>query len=828
MKVSLSILGILLMLILNPYFNVNASSAQLAANIKIPKITKLKSTPEALVLEGKHDVRSITISGLTSDGYWIDLSKESSFTTNDTKVKIDSAGYVYPVAVGWTTIKVAFRRHSIDLSVNVKNVDTQPISFVRDIMPAISKVGCNAGTCHGAAKGKNGFKLSLRGYDLDLDYQKLITDLSGRRLNRARPAQSLMLLKPTQGVPHGGGQALEVDSRHYKTFHQWIVEGVKSDVDATKRVSRLEVIPHATEIHLPGMAQQLIVIAHYPDGTSRDVTRDAIYSSSLADVATTSDSGFVTAARRGEAVILVRYESLYSTSEIIVIGDRSGFKWAAAPQYNYIDELVYDKLKRVRILPSDLCTDAEFTRRLYLDLTGVPPTPSQVQTFLDDHANSRQKRERLIDHLIGQPEYVEHWTHKWADLLQCNRKFLGEKGVWLFRKWIHDSVAKNKPYDKFVRDLLMASGSTYQNPAANYHLVTTDKTIYQPDVAIENATQLFLGIRFACVKCHDHPFEKWTQNQYYELGSYFSEVGVKRGQLPGEQVVYNNYSVSGGVKHPKTGGIVPANVPFGSAEKIGVDPREAVTNWLVSKDNPWFAKSLVNRVWSYFLGRGIVEPVDDIRSSNPPSNAELLDALTKDFIENDFDLRHLMHTITKSRTYQQSIKTNRWNQEDEINFSHAIPRRLTAEQMLDAVSIATGSHPKFSGVPKGFRAVQLPDSSLDDGGFLKLFGRPERESACECERTTQVSLSHALNLINGPTIASAINDPKGRIAQLTKQKIDNRILVKEVYLATLCRMPNEAELVKAVDHISKTESQAEGAQDLLWALINSPSFLFNR
>ena len=490
--------------------------------------------------------------------------------------------------------------------------------------------------------------------------------------------------------------------------------------------------------------------------------------------------------------------------------------------------MVYDKLKRVRILPSDLCTDAEFTRRLYLDLTGVPQTPSQVQTFLDDHANSRQKRERLIDHLIGQPEYVEHWTHKWADLLQCNRKFLGEKGVWLFRKWIHDSVAKNKPYDKFVRDLLMASGSTYRNPAANYHLVTTDKTINQPDVAIENATQLFLGIRFACVKCHDHPFEKWTQNQYYELGSYFSEVGVKRGQLPGEQIVYNNYSVSGGVKHPKTGGIVPANVPFGSAEKIGVDPREAVTNWLVSKDNPWFAKSLVNRVWSYFLGRGIVEPVDDIRSSNPPSNAELLEALTKDFIENDFDLRHLMHTITKSRTYQQSIKTNRWNQEDEINFSHAIPRRLTAEQMLDAVSIATGSHPKFSGVPKGFRAVQLPDSSLDDGGFLKLFGRPERESACECERTTQVSLSHALNLINGPTIASAINDPKGRIAQLTKQKIDNRILVKEVYLATLCRMPNEAELVKAVDHISKTESQAEGAQDLLWALINSPSFLFNR
>jgi len=828
MKVPLSVLGILLMLILNLCFNVNVNSDQTAVNIEIPEISKLRSLPEALVLEGKHDVRCVMISGLTSDGYWIDLSKQSSFTTADAKVKIDSDGYIHPVAVGWATIKVAFRHHSIDLPVNVKSVDTQPVSFVRDVMPVISKVGCNAGTCHGAAKGKNGFKLSLRGYDPDLDYQTLITDLSGRRFNRARPAQSLMLLKPTQGVPHGGGQAIEADSRHYEIFHQWIAEGVKSDVVTTEKVSRLEVIPNATEIHSPGMEQQLIVIAHYPDGTSRDVTRDAIYESSLPDVATISDSGVVNATRRGEAVILVRYESLYSTSEIIVIGDRSGFKWVEVSQYNYIDELVYDKLKRVRVLPSDLCTDAEFIRRLYLDLTGVPPTPDQVQAFLDDHANSRKKREELIDYLIGQPEYIENWTHKWADLLQCNRKFLGEKGVWLFRKWIYDSVAENKPYDTFVRDLLMASGSTYRNPAANYHLVTTDKTIYQPDVAVENATQLFLGVRFACAKCHDHPFEKWTQNQYYELGSYFSEVGIKRGQLPGEQIVYNNYSVNGGVKHPKTGAIVPANVPFGSAEKIGDDPRESITNWLVSKDNPWFAKSMVNRVWSYFLGRGIVEPVDDIRSSNPPSNAELLDALTEDFIENSFDLRHLMRTIITSRTYQQSIKTNRWNQEDEINFSHATPRRLTAEQMLDAVSLATGSQPKFSGVPKGFRSVQLPDSNLDDGGFLKLFGRPERESSCECERSTQVSLSHALNLINGPTIANAIIDPQGRIVQLTKKKIDNRTLVKELYLATLCRMPSETESGKAVDYLSKAESQVEGAQDLLWALINSPSFLFNR
>jgi hypothetical protein len=631
-----------------------------------------------------------------------------------------------------------------------------------------------------------------------------------------------MLLKPTQGVPHRGGQAFTPDSRYYQTLHRWIVEGVVSDAESTKRVEWLEVLPQAPELRLPGMTQQMLVTAHYPDGTSRDVTREAIYNSSVPEIATVTDNGLVTAVRRGETAILVRYEGAYGTNGVIVMGDRSGFQWVDASEYNYIDKLVDGKLKRLKILPSELCNDEEFIRRVYLDLIGLPPTPEQVRVFLKDKTASKVKRETLIDTLLDSSEFVENWTHKWADLLQCNRTFMGETGMWLFREWIRKSVTENKPYDQFVRELLTASGSTFQNPPANYYRVSNE-----PSIALENMTQVFLGVRFACAKCHDHPFEKWTQNQYYQLGAFFAKVGVKNGQLPEEQIVYAKYS-GGEVTHPKTGNVVAASVPFDKTDGLTSDPREALAKWLTSPENPLFAKSAANRVWSYFMGRGIIEPVDDIRSSNPPSNPELLDALTNDFIKSGFDLKHLMRTITQSRVYQQSIKTVRWNEGDAINFSHAIPRRLTAEQLLDAINVATGSTPKFSGIPTGFRAVQLPDSKVEDKGFLKLFGRPERESSCECERSSQVSLAHALNLINGPTVADALIAPEGRIAKLTAAKVDDRALVEELYLAALSRVPRPDEYTKAVVYIAKANSKAEGAQDLMWALINSPAFLFNR
>lgn len=793
-----------------------------APSVDIPEIKALKTHPESLTLEHARDGRRVLVSGQTKDGKWVDVTSWAALKPTSEGVKVHEDGYIFPNSVGTAAIKITVKNVSIELPVTVKSIDAPPVSFVRDVMPILSHAGCNNGTCHGAAKGKNGFKLSLRGYDPEFDYELLIEDISGRRFNRAFPEQSLMLLKPTSEVPHKGGQVIVPDSRDYKLIHQWISEGVASDVQKTKRVERLEVIPGSAELSIPGNKQQLIVIAHYPDGTTRDVTREAKFTSSVSEVAKVTDEGVVTAERRGETAILTRYEGAYSTNGIIVMGDRSGFEWVETPEYNYIDTHVHDKLKRLKILPSELCTDEEFVRRIYFDMTGLPPAPDQVRNFLADKAPSKEKREKLIDTLVETSEYVDHWTHKWGDLLQSNRKFLGERGMWLFQQWIQESIAENRPYNKFVHDLITATGSAYSNPAANYFRVSREYT-----AAVENTTQLFLGVRFSCNKCHDHPFEVWTQNQYYELGAFFSDVKLKNGRLPGEEVVYASFNPTP-VKHPRTLAVVPASVPFGETKKDATDKRESLAEWLTSAENPMFAKAGVNRIWSYFMGRGIIEPVDDIRTSNPPSNPELLDALTKDFVDSGFDIKHIMKTIARSRTYQQSIKTNKWNKADTINFSHATARRLTAEQLLDAIGVATGSQPKFEGVPKDFRAVQLPDSKVKDDGFLKLFGRPERESSCECERTTEVSLAHAMNLINGPTVANAIIDPKGRIAKLIKEDKDDRTLIEEMYLATFARLPQENEYKTAAEHLASAESKEEGAQDLMWALINSPAFLFNR
>ena len=790
-------------------------------SVDVPEITALKVHPESLTLEHARDGRRILVSGQTKDGNWIDVSTWAELKPA-TGVKIHEDNYIFPEKVGSTSISVSVKNITTELPVTVKSIDAPPVSFVRDVMPVLSHAGCNNGTCHGSAKGKNGFKLSLRGYDPDFDYELLIEDITGRRFNRAFPEQSLMLLKPTSEVPHKGGQVIKPDSRDYKLIHQWISEGVVSDVETTQRVERLEVIPDSAELSMPGYKQQVLVIAHYADGSTRDVTREAKFTSSSNDVAKVTDDGVVTAERRGETAILTRYEGAYSTNGIIVMGDRSGFEWAETPVYNYIDTHVHNKLKRLKILPAELCTDEEFVRRIYFDMTGLPPTPEQVRNFLMDTTASKDRREKLIDSLVDTTEYVDHWTHKWGDLLQSNRKFLGERGMWLFQEWLHDEIAENRPYNEFVYDLITATGSAYSNPAASYFRVSREYT-----TAVENTTQLFLGVRFSCNKCHDHPFEVWTQNQYYELGAFFADVQLKNGRLPGEEIVYTSFNPTP-VKHPRTLAVVEASVPFGEVKEELQDRRESLAEWLTSAENPMFAKAGVNRIWSYFMGRGIIEPVDDIRTSNPPSNPELLDALTKDFVENSFDIRHIMKTIAKSRTYQQSIKTNKWNKSDSINFSHATARRLTAEQLLDAIGVATGSQPKFQGVPKSFRAVQLPDSQVKDDGFLKLFGRPERESSCECERTTEVSLAHAMNLINGPTVADAIIDPNGRIAQLIKDKKDDRTLVEELYLATFARLPQKTEYATAVEFLAKAESKEEGAQDLMWALLNSPAFLFNR
>jgi hypothetical protein len=790
-----------------------------------PAPAALEVFPPSLTLDGPRDARRVLVTGRLDGGTKVDLTASATYEA-PAGVRFDAAGFARGTADGAYVVKVHAAGKSIDLPVVVKGrSEARPVGFVRDVAPILSRVGCNAGTCHGSAKGKKGFKLSLRGYDLEYDYAQLVDDLAGRRFNRSDPDQSLMLLKPTMGVPHEGGQVLRSDSPSYAVLRDWIAEGVKSDVGQSTRVESLEVFPPSVDLALEGHHQQLLVLARYPDGSTRDVTLDAIFSSSVPSVADCSNTGLVTAARRGEAAILVRYEGAYAARNVTVMGDRTGYAWTPRPSNNYIDTLVDQKLQKVKVLPSPLCDDAEFLRRVSFDLTGLPPEPEAVRAFLLDTSDNVAKRAKAIDALIASPEFVAHWTHKWADLLQVDRKKLGDKASWAFLRWIERAIATNLPYDAFVRSVLTAQGSSFDNPAVNYYRASKE-----PSVALENATQLFLGVRFSCNKCHDHPFERWTQDQYYGMAAFWGRVGSKTGTRPGEQVVFDRGS--GEVTHPKDGRVMPPGFPytFGKANTPASQHsrREELASWLTAPDNPYFARSLVNRVWSYFLGRGIIDPVDDIRSSNPPANPELLDALEKDFLAHGFDLRHLMRTIANSRTYQASIATNEWNADDTINFSHASVRRLTAEQLHDAIDLAAGRRPRFPDVPSGFRANQLPDSQVNSGGFLDLFGRPARETPCECERSSEVSLGQALNLVNGPTISDALVEPEGRIARLLRKNPTDAAIAEEIYLAALSRFPTEPEKTRAVAYLGSSPSKLEGAQDLLWALINSPAFLFNR
>jgi len=802
----------------------------------LPAISALRLEPPSLVLDNARDARTVLVTGERPDGGVVDLTGEARWTADSDAVEVGEDGFVSGRSPGESSVTISAAGQSIRLPVTVRGTNSPAVGFVREIEPILNRAGCSQGTCHGSAKGKNGFKLSLRGYDPDYDYQALINDLSGRRFNRVAVDESLMLQKPLADVPHEGGQALRPDSRYHRLLRQWITEGARFETPAA-RATNLTILPASVEMDLPGRRQQFVVLAHFPDGTTRDVTREAVLSSNNEEVALVKNAT-LTALRRGEMAVLVRYEGLYAAREVVVMGDRTGFEFAAMPEHNFVDRHINAKLERMKINPSDLCNDAEFLRRVSLDLTGQPPTAEKVRAFLADPADSRTKREAVIEELLNSPGYADYWGNKFADLLQCNSENLGKKGVWVFRSWIGQQFAGNRPFDQFVRDLILAKGSTFENPAGNYLRALRD-----PDKMTEDISQTFLGVRFNCNKCHDHPFERWTQNQYYEFGAYFAQVAFKRGTLGrdvlirpnetyaseqvSEDVVYHNYN-GGEVRHPKTGQPVAPKVPYGSAGALasGEDRRVTFAEWLTSKENPYFARSTVNRFWSYCFGRGIIDPVDDIRAGNPPSNAALLDALTGEFVASGYDVRKLLRTLCQSRTYQLSILPNRWNEDDLINFSHATPRRLSAEQMLDAVAVATGYRPKFKDLPAGLRAVELPDGMVGGNDFLSLFGRPKRQSACECERSSNVTLSHALNLINGPTLGECVSSPENRLKKLVESEPDDRKVIEELYLACLNRPPTEKEL--AGIQLGEGDERLEGAQDLTWALLNSPAFLFNR
>jgi hypothetical protein len=793
---------------------------------KLPAGITLQSLavePKQVSIDSPVDYAQVLLTATTSAGDKIDVTRMAEITA-PAFVNVGTTGQVRPKGDG--TGKIVFRvgGKSIELPVSVKNFTTEmKPSYIRDVMPVLARLGCNQGTCHGAEAGKNGFKLSLRGYDPLFDYRSLTDDLSGRRINRAAPDSSLMLLKPTGAVPHVGGVMMAEGDPYYQTLRAWIAEGSRFD-PKTPKVQSIEVTPASAVIALPGQKQQIRVLARFADSTTRDVTTEAFLESSNTEVATVDRAATITAIRRGETTVLVRYEGAYAATSIIVMGNRDGFVWKPTAGYNWIDELVYEKLQAVKIQPSDVCTDGEFLRRVTIDLTGTLPTVEATRAFLADPAPSKEKREKLIDKLLASEDFVEHWTNKWADLLQVNRKFLGESGARAFRDWIRKAIASNMPYDQFVHTILTAKGSNIAEPPASYYKVLRDA-----DAAMENTTQLFLGVRFNCNKCHDHPFERWTQDQYYQLAAYFARVSRAedpkyKGQKIGGSAVEGavalveiiNDAPDGEIKHARTNLPTPPLFPYSHKDVLD-DPkatrREQLAKWLTSAENQYFARSYVNRLWAYTLGVGLIEPIDDIRAGNPPSNPKLLDALSAEFIKSKFNTRHMLRLITTSRTYQHSVITNKWNEDDQVNYSHAIARRLPAEVLYDAIHRATGTTTRLPGLPAGARAAQLLDSAQDaPGGFLDLFGKPPRESACECERVGGVQLGPVLTLVNGPVVGEAVRDGSNRIAELLRKEKDNAKIVEELYLAFLSRKPTAKELAAAVQAI---EAGAEDYEEMV-------------
>ena len=692
------------------------------------------------------------------------------------------------------------------------------VDFVQDVNPVLSKLGCNAGTCHGAKDGKQGFKLSLRGYDPIYDVRAFTDDHASRRVAVASPDDSLMLLKATGAVPHEGGQRTPFDSEYYAILRQWVASGATLNTRSGK-VTGIELFPKDPVVQEIGGRQQIRVLASFGDGRKRDVTSEAFVESGNGDVASTDSSGIVTTLRRGEAPILARYEGAYAATTVTVMGDRSQFVWKDQPSNNRIDEWVASKWKRMKILPSGLADDAEFIRRVYLDLTGLPPSPDEVRRFLKDRGDTRSKRDELIDRLLGSPEFVDHWANKWADLLQVNRKFLGEEGAQMFRDWIRREIDSNTPYDEFVRKVLTASGSNRENPPASYY-----KVLRTPAETMENTTHLFLATRFNCNKCHDHPFERWTQDQYYQMAAFFAQVDLQNDPASGDRRIGGSavegakplFEVikdkkDGEVKHDRTGRVTPPAFPFPAKVAIseGESPRrQTLAAWITSPDNRYFAMSYVNRLWGYLMGVGLIDPLDDIRAGNPPSNPALLDYLAQEFISSGFNTRRILRLVCQSRTYQLSVATHQWNVDDKVNFSHGMARRLPAEVLLDAVYRVTGSSLNFPGIKPGTRAAQLLDSGSDlPSGFLANLGRPPRESSCECERSNDIRLGSVMSLLSGPAVSGAINDPRNAIAGIVTRNKDDREVVREVFMRVLSRPATETEVDSAIKTAANLEQE---------------------
>ena len=782
---------------------------------------RLEAFPANIELEGPNASQQIVVTGFDANGQARDWTHEISLVSANPAIAAVIKNTVTPIANGATEIVVQIGETRQTIPVRVASFEQKrPIAFESEVLVALSKQGCNSGACHGSPSGKGNFRLSLRAFDRVLDELTLIREDFGRRVNPIDPDQSLLLLKPMMKLTHGGGKQLNKEDAAYKILRDWIAEGAKVDPPGTSRCVKLEVYPNQKRVlRWTDGTQQLSAIANFADGKKRDATRLVAYESTNTEVATVDKLGLVTPHGRGETVILARYLEHIESIPLMFVDEVPGFQWSQPTPGNYIDELVNAKLKQLQYLPAPTCSDPVFLRRVYMDVIGILPTIDETNAFLVDSATD--KRSKLIDQLLQRDEYPKFWALKWGDLLKMTSKLVGSDGVYKYHRWVEAAIRSNMPYDAFARELLSASGSTLSNPAANFYRTSTDM-----NECVETVSQVFLGARLQCAKCHNHPFERWTQDNYYGLGAFFNRLQRKSSPRPGEMFVWT--ASTGEVTQPRTGEVMKPWLPrVGSIDpKADEDRRPAFVNWLVDAKNPFFAKIEANRIWSQMFSRGIVDPIDDFRDSNPPSNEPLLDALAKDFVESGFDRKHLMRTILNSKTYQASSEASEWNEKDKIYFSHQSPRMLSAEQLLDAINHVAGLTQIFAGLPSDMKATQLPAPDVAKNAFLKVFGQPERTTVCACERAEDSNLGMAIELFNGPLVYEKLRDANNRfrkshVAGRTPQEV-----IRELYLAALCRLPTDTELEASLQHCQSRGELVSGFEDLCWVLLNTDEFLF--
>lgn len=781
-------------------------------------IREINVYPSSIELLTSRDAQHYVVVATRDDDVTLDVTAQATATlASEGSVKRDG-NLILPVADGETTLKIEYAGHKVEVPVTVaKATEERPVSFHLDVMPVFMRAGCNTGSCHGAARGKDGFRLSLFGFDPSGDYFRTTREQATRRVNLANPQASLLLEKAIGSVPHTGGKLFEKDSDYYATLLRWLETGAKQDEGEVPRCDHIEIYPPKAVLEGEGAQQTFIVKAFYADGTTRDVTDLAVFMSNNDNSAPIDSNGLCTASKRGEAFVMARFDTHTVGSQVVVLPKELKYE---KPQVagNYIDELVGSKLHKLRIVPSEMCSDEEFLRRATVDITGLLPSEEEYNVFMTD--TSADKRAKLVDRLLERKEFSEIWAMRWAELLMIkSTNRVSDKSAFLYYSWLTEQISNDVPLDQMVRDLLSASGGTFSNPPTNYYEIETDTL-----KTAENVAQVFMGLRTQCAQCHNHPFDRWTMDDYYGFAAFFAQIGRKNTEDYRERIIYNRgggdvrHLIGNKVMEPKfLGGVEP--------DMKGRDRREVLAEWLTAPENPYFASSVANRIWASFFGVGIVDPVDDVRVSNPASNPELYETLGNKLVEYNYDFKKLVRDICASKAYQRTTVPNDSNKTDTKNFAYAQVRRIPAEQLLDCISQATSHDEKFRGLPLGSRAVQIADGKTSNY-FLTTFGRSERETVCSCEASTSPTLSQALHMLNG----SATQDKIGRgklVETWVKEELSNDQIIDKIYIRCLSRKPTADEREKLTAVLKEEENRQRGLEDVFWAVLNSREFMFN-